>query len=609
SAPRFPVFAAALEEVLAAFDTGLDRPLREVLYAAEGSADAALLDLTCYAQPALFAVEVALHRLVESFGIRPDFLAGHSIGEIAAAHVAGVFTLADAATLVLARGQLMQELPAGGAMTALQATEAEVLPLLAGREEHVSLAAVNGPSSVVVAGAEAEVAAVAEHFAALGRKTSRLRVSHAFHSPLMAPMLDAFREVVAGLAPQAPAVPVISTVTGAPATVEQLTSPDYWTEHVRRTVRFADALGWLGGHGAGLFLEIGPDAVLCALAETALDEIAPDATHEPVTALPLLRAGRHEAETLTGALAGLHVRGVRVNWAACFSGTDAGRVDLPTYAFQHRRFWPRTALSRTGGDVRGAGLGAAHHPLLAAAVSLANSDGLLLTGRLSLVTHPWLAEHAVRGSVLLPGTAFLELAVRAGDETGCDRVEELTLAAPLILPEQGGVQVQVWASSPDESGRRTLTIHSRLDGAEDQPWTQHAAGVLAAADPAQSAAQEAAFAGFTAGSWPPADARPLDTEDLYERLAALGFGYGPLFQGLRAAWRHGDDVLAEVALPESGADARSFALHPALLDATLHGSAFLDLGEHGRGGLPFSWQDVTLYAEGARALRVRLSWA
>ncbi|WSI22111.1 type I polyketide synthase [Streptomyces sp. NBC_01343] len=600
---RFPVFAAALDGVLEHLDGGHEVPLREVLFAGEGTREAALLDRTGYAQPALFAIEVALFRLVESLGITPDFLAGHSIGEITAAHVAGVFTLADAATLVSARARLMQALPEGGAMIAVQATEDEVLARVT---DGVSIAAVNGPNAVVVAGTADETATVAAHFAGLGRRTRPLRVSHAFHSPLMEPMLAEFRAVVAGLTPQAPAIPVVSTLTGLPATAAQLASPDYWADHARHTVRFADALDWLTGHGAGAFLELGPDGVLSALAQAR-----PEAdTFTEVVASPLLRPGHPEADTFTEALAALHVCGIRVQWDGWFAGTGARPVDLPTYAFEHRAFWPRTALGRHAGDVRGAGLGAARHPLLAAAVSLANSDGLLLTGRLSVQSHPWLAQHAVRGTVMLPGTGFLELAVRAGDEVGCDRVEELTLAAPLVLPEQGGVQVQVWVGSPDETGRRTLTVHSRPDpgqagaAADEQPWTQHAQGVLAATEQHAPAGD-----GFAAGAWPPADARPLDLDGFYGRMTETGFAYGPLFQGVRAAWRVGDDVYAEVALPGTGAAADAFAIHPALLDAALHPCAFLDLGEHGRGGMPFAWQDVTLHATGATAVRVKLSFA
>ncbi|MFD3736232.1 type I polyketide synthase, partial [Streptomyces sp. NPDC058632] len=592
---RFPVFARALDEILGHLDAGLDRPLRPLLLADADTPEATLLDRTGYAQPALFALEVALYRLVESWGLTPDHVTGHSVGEIAAAHVAGVFSLEDACTLVLARGRLMEALPEGGAMVSVEATEDETAPLVAERAARLSIAAVNGPSAVVVAGAADDVDAVAAHFAALGRRTRRLRVSHAFHSPLMEPMLEEFRDVVAGLTPQAPSLPVVSNLTGMPATVEQLTSADYWADHVRNTVRFADGVRRLAGHGTGVFLELGPDGTLSALSRACLDA----AGHEDAVVLPALRKDRPETTALTETAAGLHLHGVPLRWERWFEGTGARRADLPTYAFRHRRFWPK-GVTGTAGDVRAAGLGAAHHPLLAAAVTLANSDGLLLTGRLSVRTHPWLADHTVRGTVLLPGTAFLELAVRAGDEVGCDRVEDLTLAAPLALPEDGGVQVQVWIGSPDDTGRRTLSLYARPDGDDDQPWTRHATGTLA-----PGARHED---GFDAAVWPPAGAEPVDLDGFYDGLADAGFGYGPAFRGLRAVWRRGEETFAEVVLDAGPAgDAPAFGIHPALLDAALHATAFAPLGEDGRGGLPFSWQDATLHASGATEVRVRLT--
>ncbi|WP_033289321.1 type I polyketide synthase [Amycolatopsis jejuensis] len=574
---RFPVFAEAFDAVTAELGPLLERPLEEVVW----GADAGLLDETGWTQPALFAVEVALHRLVTSWGVTPDFVAGHSIGEIAAAHVAGVFPLRDAAQLVAARARLMQALPASGAMAAIQAAESEVLPLLTGS---VSIAAINGPASVVVSGAEAAVAAVTARFTGQGRKTSRLRVSHAFHSPLMDAMLAEFRTTVAELSFHRPEIPVVSTRSGRVAADGELGTPDYWVRQVRETVRFADGIRALTAEGTRTFVELGPDGVLSAMTH----ESAPAGA----AAIPLLRKDRAEEPAAVDALAQLHVRGVAVDWTTLVRG--GRQVDLPTYAFQHERFWPDNAAGRPA-DVTAAGLDAAGHPMFGAAVVLADADGVVLTSRLSLGSHPWLADHVVGGRVLLPGTAFVELAIRAGDEVGCDRLEDLTLAAPLVLPEQEGIQLQLRVSAAGESGRRTFTIHARPEGAS---WVQHASGVLSAAartgDP------------FDTAVWPPEGAEPVDLDGAYEWFAEGGFAYGPAFHGVRAVWRGGADVFAEVELPGHVEEAEAFGLHPALFDAALQAAALAERGEDGRSGMPFSWEGVSLHAAGATSARVRL---
>ncbi|MEV4383940.1 acyltransferase domain-containing protein, partial [Streptosporangium sp. NPDC049644] len=597
---RFPVFAQALDEVIAELDPLLDGSLREVVFAEPGSVEAGSLDQTGWAQPALFAVETALFRLVSSWGVRPDVLAGHSIGEITAAHVAGVLSLADACALVAGRARLMQALPSGGAMVAVQTSEEEVSGLLAGHEGEVSVAAVNGPTSVVIAGAEEAVLEVAAALEERGIRAKRLRVSHAFHSPLMEPMLEDFRTLASRLTYSAPRVPIVSTLTGQAATAEQLCSPDYWVDQVRGTVRFADGVRTLHGQGVRAYLELGPDGVLTAMAAGTLDA---DRDADAVL-VPVLRGDRDEHTAVMTALARLHVHGVPVNWQAVLP--RGRRVDLPTYAFEHQRYWPEGAGSGAG-NVAAAGLAAADHPLLGAAVSLADSDGVLLTGRLSVGSHPWLADHAVAGTVIFPGTGFLELAIRAGDQVGCDLVKELTLVAPLLLGETDAVAVQVWVGAAQESGHRSVNIYARsAQAADDVPWVRHATGTLATGALATGTSPAVPF---DAAVWPPAGATAVELDGLYEGLAAGGFEYGPVFRGLRAAWRGTDGaVYAEVVLPEQAASsAGSFGMHPALLDAVLHTVPFIGLEPVEGGRLPFSWSEVSLHATGAAMLRVRMS--
>ncbi|MDG9720447.1 type I polyketide synthase, partial [Streptomyces sp. DH24] len=586
-----PVFATALDETLALLEPGV----REAMW----GSDEAALNRTGTAQPALFAVETALFRLLESWGVRPDFVAGHSVGEVTAAHVAGVLSLADACTLVTARARLMQDLPAGGAMTAVRASEEQVRPHLTDDAAvAVAVAAVNSPTSVVLSGPSDAVAGIAARLAAEGHRTTPLRVSHAFHSPLMDPMLDDFREALSALEFHEPRIPVVSNLTGAPAGPGDLRSPDYWVRHVRETVRFADGIRALAEHGVTRFVELGPDGALTGL--------VPESAGDQCVALPVLRKDTPEATAVATALAPLHATGARVDWPRYFGDdTPARHVDLPTYAFQRRRFWPAAGVGGAAGDVRAVGLAPAEHGLLGAAVALADSDGALLSGRISLATHRWLADHRVGGRTLLPGAAFVELALRAGDEFGCDRVTELTLPTPLELPEHGAVQIQTFVGGPDHAGDRPVTIYARPDGHDDLPWTPHATGRLTPPDDTDraNAFDSGRANAFDTGHWPPAGAEPVDTGDLYDTLAETGFSYGPSFRGLRALWRRGDELYAEAVLPEGNRTA-GFGLHPALLDAVLHASAH---GGTGRLGVPFVWEGVHLHASGATEVRARLT--
>ncbi|HWO65048.1 MAG TPA: SDR family NAD(P)-dependent oxidoreductase, partial [Umezawaea sp.] len=444
---------------------------------------------------------------------------------------------------------------------------------------------INGPDSIVLAGDEDAVLAVVDAFG--DRKSKRLSVSHAFHSAHMDAMLDDFRAVAARLTYQSPTIPIVSTATGELATAVELCSADYWVSHVRNAVRFADAVKTLETQGVSTFLELGPDAVLTAMGAESV---------EKAVLVPALRKDRPDVPAITTALAGLHVRGVRIDWAAYFDGTGAQRVDLPTYAFDRQRLW----LEDNGfvGDVTSAGLSAAGHPLLAAVLPMPDG-GVLFTARLSVATHAWLADHVVADNVVVPGTALVELAIRAGDQVGCGHLEELLLQAPLVVPAQGGISLHVELDA--EPGRRMITVYSRSDD-DGADWVVHATGVLT---------DETAAPAFELAQWPPAGAVPLDLTGLYEDLAAGGLRYGPVFRGLANAWRSGEDVYAEVTLPEAEQRrAGAFGVHPALLDSVLHtlGIADGDAPEQsGPASLPFSWTGVSLFASGAETLRARVS--
>ncbi|MGC9543275.1 SDR family NAD(P)-dependent oxidoreductase [Streptomyces sp. UG1] len=550
----FPVFAAALDEVCAHLDPLLDRPLRDVMFAEPGTPEAALLDHTGYTQPALFAHQTALYRLLEHWGAHPDYLIGHSLGEITAAHLAGVLSLPDACTLIAARARLMQSVPASGAMIAVEATEDEMRPHLT---DGVDIAAINGPTSIVISGDTPAVLALAQHWKDHGRKTHQLPVSHAFHSPHMDPILTDFHTVAAGLTYHHPQIPVISNVTGNLATPEQLTSPDYWTDHIRQAVRYHHGIQTLDAHGATTHIHLTPQT-------------------DPLT-------------TATH----LHTTGTPLNWPTILPTTPP--TDLPTYPFQHHPYWLHPHPDT---DVTNAGLDTAHHPLLGATTDLPDGSHLH-TGRISTTTHPWLADHTVHSTPLLPATALLELALHTTHHT--HTLTDLTVSAPLVLPEQGAVDLQVLVGPADDAGCRSFTARSRPVGGQvaEVPWSVHASGTLAAGSVAVPAVD--------LGIWPPEGATPVDVDGFYGDLRDRNLEYGPAFQGLEAAWRLGDDIYAEVTLPE-GVVGESYGIHPALFDAALHTVFLSRTGEQeGELPLPFAWSGVSLSMTGVRTLRVRLS--
>ncbi|MFI1677832.1 SDR family NAD(P)-dependent oxidoreductase [Streptomyces sp. NPDC020607] len=599
---RFPVFAAAFDEVCGLLDVELGGSVREVVF--EGPRER--LDHTVWAQAGLFALQVGLARLWVSVGVRPDVVVGHSVGEIAAAYVAGVFGLADACRVVGARARLMGALPEGGAMCAVQATREELAADLEGFG--VSVAAVNTPDSTVISGPVDEVERVVALWRERGRKTKALSVSHAFHSALMEPMLAEFTEAIRGVEFAVPGVPLMSNVTGREAGAE-ITAPEYWAKHVRQAVLFQPAIAQVADR-ASVFVELGPAPVLVTAAQHTLDDLVDPQAPEPVL-VSSLAGERPDEQAFVAAMARLHTAGVDVDWSVFFPAGPAPRtVELPTYAFQRERFW--LAGRSVSGDPVGLGLVAAGHPLLGAAVEFADRGGCLLTGRLSRSGASWLADHEVGGAVLVPGAALVEWALRAGDEVGCATVDELMLQAPVVVPETAGLRVQVVVDEAGEDGRRGVHVYSRpdadastvMDG--DDSWVCHATGLLAP-EP-----ESVTVEGSAAGMWPGAGAVPVDLAGFYERVADAGYAYGPAFRGLQAVWRDGQDLLAEVALPEAAGTHDGYGIHPALLDATLHPALLLDWSDgqpqgDGKVWLPFTWNQVSLWAAGAGTVRVRLS--
>ncbi|ACU37200.1 type I polyketide synthase [Actinosynnema mirum] len=618
-----PVFAARLRECSEALERWTGWSLLDLL------ADGAELDRVDVLQPASWAVMVALAALWESCGVRPDAVVGHSQGEVAAACAAGWLSLDDAARVVALRSRAIAEHLAGrGGMMSVAAGAERVAGLIADRQGRVSVAAVNGPSATVVAGAADALPELAARCEREGVRARIIPVDYASHTEHVDALDGVLQEVLAGVTAQAGHVPWLSTVDGEWVDGSGLDA-DYWFRNLRGTVRFADAVAALAGSGHRVFVEVSSHPVLTA----ATGEVLEAAGVRDALVVGSLRRDDGGPERFLTGLAELHARGVPVGLEAVFAGAD-GRVELPTYAFQHERYW--LARGPVAGDVSGSGLVDAAHPLLGAVVPLPGTGGVLLSGRLSHRRQPWLAEHAVAGTVLLPGAAIVELAVRAGDETGCGVLRELVIGQPLVVPPDAEVDLQVLVGGPDDGGVRDLRLYSRTGAAAE--WVEHAAGALApggadgGARPAGARTAGARLDGARpdgarpdgarldgarlAGQWPPAGAEPVALEGFYENLAELGYEYGPLFRGLAAAWTRDGEVFAEAVLPEEALSGKAgsgqagsgngFGIHPALLDGALHAGNLCVPPAPGRTLLPFAWNEVRLHATGATAVRVRV---
>ncbi|MER7795671.1 type I polyketide synthase, partial [Streptomyces sp. NPDC097640] len=562
-----PVFARRMRECAAALAEFVDWSPLDVLRQVPG---APTLDRVEVVQPVSWAVMVSLAALWRSYGVEPSAVVGHSQGEIAAACVAGALSLPDAARVVALRSQAIAKGLAGlGGMMSVALPSAEVESRLERWAGRLEVAAFNGPSATVVAGDPRALDELHAACEAEGIRARRVPVDYASHTSHVERIEDELARVLADVRPEPAKVPFFSTVE-RDWLGETPVDAAYWYRNLRKPVHFRTAVTALAEQGHDTFIEISTHPVLTMSVQETLEGREQAA---PWAVCGSLRRDEGGLDRFLTSVAEAWTSGVAVDWDRAFAGAGAVRVELPTYAFRRRRYWLDAMADR---------------PLLGRAVELADGDGTVLTERLSLRARPWLADHRVLGQAVVPGTALLEMALRVGDA-----VDELTLHTPLVVPERGEVEVQLTAAAPDDAGRRAVRVHGRVQGGADEGWQLHATGVVSPAEPRGAAAAPT--------EWPPAGAVPLDLTGWYGELAGRGLEYGPAFQNLRNVWRHGDDLLAEVALRD---EPGPFHVHPALLDAVLHPLVL----EQGPGiVVPFSWAGVRPVRAGASQLRVRIS--
>ncbi|NUP46585.1 MAG: SDR family NAD(P)-dependent oxidoreductase, partial [Catenulispora sp.] len=618
-----PVFADSIEQCAAALTRYVDWNLVDVLRTARP------LDRDDLVQPALFAVMVSLARVWESIGVHADAVIGHSQGEIAAACAAGALSVDDAFRIITVRNRLLIDITDIGGMASVALPLDQTLERIAALEvgETLGIAAMNGPAATVVSGDLDALHRFVEHLEGEGVRTRGVPIRYASHSAHAEVLRDRLVGQLADLTVRSTGTAFHSTVTADVLDTAALTS-EYWYSNLREPVRFAPTVSALLAQGHSTFVEISPHPILTA----AVQQIAEADSDRRVLTVGTLRRDEPGRTSLAQHAARLHTAGVRIDWAGVNdpavggraadapAGDDSARsgsasegstgsgsapgssarrhVELPTYPFQQRRHW---ISAPAAGDAASLGLGAVAHPLLNAVMELADSRTPVFTGRFSPHDVPWSADHAVAGTVLLPGTAFVDLALAAAGHLGLGHVEELTLHQPLVLPADGRVHLQITVGAADDAGLRPIAIHSgvRAESGE-QVWTRHATGAVGAGSGDSGASPQ------LSGAWPPPRATPLDIAAFYDELADRGYEYGPVFQGVTAVWQHGDDVYADVQVPEE-TDVAGFGVHPALLDAALHPLLAVSRTEDsGQVRLPFAWEGVTLHATGRRAARVHL---
>ena len=583
-----PLFKATLDKCDELLRPYLGRPLLSVLYPEAGQDSP--INETAYTQPALFALEYALAELWRSWGVQPSVVMGHSVGEYVAACVAGVFSLEDGLKLIAERGRLMQALPRDGAMAAVFANKSRVLDAIAPHSDRVSIAAVNGPENIVISGQEAALQMILEQFAAEGIKSSRLAVSHAFHSPLMEPMLKAFREVAASIQYSKPKVSLISNVTGQAATLEQIGNAEYWCTHVRQSVEFQQAMLTLQSQGYKLFLEIGPQPVLSGMGKHCI-------TDKDNLWLPSLRQQKRDWQQMLDSLGALYVRGSEVDWDRFDENYSYKKVSLPTYPFQRQRYW--LELPKTPRNIQRETL----HPLLHHRVRSPKLQGSIFESEVSVEFPALLNDHRIYGKAIFPGTGYLEMALAAAkqvfDGRNCS-LNDVAIHEVLPLPDEGDQTTQIVLSNveADHASFEIFSLQESASNPAQENWKLHASGTIRS-EPVGSSSVETVDLEQLKKVCP----NPFDVAPYYQRLADLGLEYGPAFQGIHQIWGGESEVLGQIILPaENLSESQNYQLHPALLDACFQllgvATPTSDQNDNSKVYVPVGLQSLTLHQPG-----------
>ena len=559
-----PTFRKALDQCSQILEGELPQPLRSVLYPEPGSIS--VLDETAYTQPALFSLEYALAQLWLSWGIVPSAVMGHSVGEYVAACVAGVFSLEQGLKLITARGRLMQQCERGR-MVSVAGDSALVCKELQQYAGQVAIAAFNGPDNTVISGQTEAVEELAQKLATMGMKTKALTVSHAFHSPLMNPMLPAFEQIAASIKYASPSIPLISNLSGAMATTDEITKASYWVRHARNAVRFSDSMQTVRERGCQVFLELGPSPTLLGMGAKCLPEGFG-------TWLPSLRKGRNDWDQMLESLAAVYVRGAEVDWREFDRDYQRHSVILPTYPFQRKRYWidalkvPAPKANNSSEGISGKTLA---HPLLRRRIESPFIKDVLIESHLSSAALPWLKDHQAFEKIVLPATAYLEMALAAAKEAfgpGTFAITDMDIREAMIIDDAAALKVQIVIASK-EGNEASFQLASQTSDESNGAlgWKIHAAGKIEI-QPSETNSTEETPASLDEIKL--RVGREIPVAAYQQQFAELGMYLGPSFKGLEQLWVGNHEVLGKIRLvPEIALEANAYQIHPALLDPCL----------------------------------------